>query len=174
MAMLVCIKQVTQKLRNLRLQDNQIIVDKSIDGVIINCTIVMGKQISKINDLPNPLQTLELVFELSPECTNLSRVSQNGTSGADQEPCGRAGPMRSPPQGDMLVSPGCVSAQLQQERHVVADGTEPLMGCPPDRCRGFMQTRRPLADLFTAPRTGASGADRSHHQLQGGKDQQQR
>ena len=82
--------------------------------------------------------------------------------------------MRRLPQGDLLISLAASAHQLQQERHVVADGTEPLMGCPPDRCRGFMQTRRPLAGLFTATRTGASGADRSHHQLQGGKDQQQR
>ncbi len=40
------------------------------NGVIINCAIVMGKEISKINDLPNLLQTLELVFKLTTECTN--------------------------------------------------------------------------------------------------------
>ena len=112
MAMLVCIKQVTQKHRNPRLQDNQIIADKSIDGIIINCAIVMGKQISKINDLPILLQTLEPVFELTTECTNLSRVGQNVASGADPERYGRAGPIRRPPQGDMLVSPGCVSASI--------------------------------------------------------------
>jgi hypothetical protein len=52
MAMLVCIKQVTQKLSNLRFQNNQIRVYNAIDSVIINCAIVMGKQIPKINDRP--------------------------------------------------------------------------------------------------------------------------
>ena len=50
MAMLACIKQVTQKLSNLRFQNNQIRVDKAIDSIIINCAIVMGKQIPKINN----------------------------------------------------------------------------------------------------------------------------
>jgi hypothetical protein len=49
---LACVKRVTQKLSNLRLQDNQIRVNKAIDSVIINCTIVMGKQIPKINYQP--------------------------------------------------------------------------------------------------------------------------
>ena len=50
MAMLACIKQVTHKHSNLRFQNNQIRVDKAMDSVIINCAIVMGKQILKIND----------------------------------------------------------------------------------------------------------------------------
>jgi hypothetical protein len=50
MAMLVCVKLVTQKISNLHLQNNQIRGDKAIDSVIIDCTLVMGKQIPKIND----------------------------------------------------------------------------------------------------------------------------
>ena len=50
MAMLVCVQHATQQLSNLRPQDNQIRVDKAIDSSIINSTVVMGKQIFKIND----------------------------------------------------------------------------------------------------------------------------
>jgi hypothetical protein len=42
--------------------------------------------------------------------------------------------MRRLPQGDLLVSLAASAHQPQQKRHVVADGTEPLM--PPGPLQG--------------------------------------
>jgi hypothetical protein len=52
MAGLVCAKQIAEKVAHLVLEDNQIGVNKAEHRIVVNGTMVVGEEISEINNSP--------------------------------------------------------------------------------------------------------------------------